>query len=82
MFSKVEGFLKDDNFINCALGVFPEINAFQKEVFIREHSGYSSCAEEAKAILLAPTDVACGFSPEDIQEVKNRLFITIALLSE
>ena len=60
MCSKVKDFLTDDDFINYALGVTPEA-ASQWETYFREHPEQIADAEEAKAVLLAPADVAATF---------------------
>ena len=68
MCSKVKDFLTDDDFINYALGVTPEA-ASQWETYFRE--------QEAKAVLLAPADVACDFSLVENQDLKDRIVSSI-----
>ena len=70
MCSKVKDFLTDDDFINYALGVTPE-------TYFREHPEQIADAEEAKAVLLAPADVACDFSLVENQDLKDRIVSSI-----
>ena len=58
MCSKVKDFLTDDDFINYVLGVTPQL-ASRWETYFREYPEEMADAEEAKAVLLAPADVAC-----------------------
>lgn len=61
MVSKVRDFLMDEGFIEYVLGVSPELVS-QWEAYFQVHPEDIRDAEEAKAVLLAPPDVACGFS--------------------
>ena len=70
MCSKVMDFLTDDDFINYVLGVTPQ-SASQWETYFREHP------EEAKAVLLAPANVDCGFSIVENNELKDRIISSI-----
>ena len=76
MCSKVKDFLTDDDFINYALGVTPEA-ASQWETYFREHPEQIADAEEAKAVLMAPTDVACDFTMAESKELKDRIVSSI-----
>ncbi len=76
MCSKVKDFLTDDDFINYTLGVTPEA-ASQWETYFREHPEQIADAEEAKAVLLAPADVACDFSLVENQDLKDRIVSSI-----
>lgn len=81
MFSKVEDFLKDDDFINFVLGVTPE-SAPRWEAFFGEHPEQRIPAEEAKSVLLAPVDVACDSSPAELRDLKDRIIYSIKGISE
>lgn len=76
MVSKVIGFLKDDDFIDYVLGVTPELVSHW-ETYFRVHPDEMADAEEAKAILLAPEDVECGFSADECQELKDNIISSI-----
>ena len=76
MCSKVKDFLTDDDFINYVLGITPQ-SASQWETYFREHPEEMTDAEEAKAILLAPADVACDFSIDENKIFKDRIVSTI-----
>ena len=67
MCSKVMDFLTDDDFINYVLGVTPQ-SASQWETYFRE---------QAKAVLLAPANVDCGFSIVENNELKDRIISSI-----
>ena len=73
MCSKVKDFLTDDDFINYALGVTPEAAS----TYFREHPEEMADAEEAKAVLLAPANVDCGFSIVENNELKDRIISSI-----
>ena len=60
MVSKVRDFLMDEGFIEYVLGVSPELVS-QWEAYFQVHPEDIRDAEEAKAVLLAPPDVDCGF---------------------
>lgn len=76
MCSKVKDFLTDDDFINYVLGITPQ-SAPQWETYFREHPEEMADAEEAKAILLAPADVACDFSIDENKILKDRIVSSI-----
>ena len=80
MCSKVMDFLTDDDFINYVLGVTPQ-SASQWETYfsmVQEltDNGLAD-AEEAKAVLLAPANVDCGFSIVENNELKDRIISSI-----
>lgn len=76
MCSKVKDFLTDDDFINYVLGVTPQSSS-QWETYFREHPEEKADAEEAKAVLLAPADVACIFSKVECEDLKDRIVSSI-----
>ena len=76
MCSKVMDFLTDDDFINYVLGVTPQ-SASQWETYFREHPEEMADEEEAKAVLLAPANVDCGFSIVENNELKDRIISSI-----
>lgn len=80
MFAQVEDFLKDDDFIHYILGVNPEVNA-RWESYFREHPEDKRCAEEAKEVLLAPTDTRCDLTAEERCQWKDWILNTIGKLS-
>ena len=49
----------------------------QWEVYFRVHHEDIRDAEEAKAVLLAPPDVACGFSMNEYNDLKDRIISSI-----
>ena len=73
MCSKVMDFLTDDDFINYVLGVTPQ-SASQWETYFREHPEEMV---DAKAVLLAPANVDCGFSIVENNELKDRIISSI-----
>ena len=74
MYSKVKDFLTDDDFINYVLGVVPQ-SVSKWEAYFKEHP--DELAEEAKAVLMAPTDVACDFTMAESKELKDRIVSSI-----
>ena len=76
MYSKVKDFLTDDDFINYVLGVVPQ-SASKWEAYFMEHPDELADAEEAKAVLMAPTDVACDFTTAESKELKDRIVSSI-----
>lgn len=76
MCSKVKDFLTDDDFINYVLGVTPQ-SASKWETYFREHPEEIADAEEAKAVLLAPANVACDFSIVENNELEDRIISSI-----
>lgn len=81
MCSKVKDFLTDDDFINYVLGVTPQL-ASHWETYFREHPEEMTDAEEAKAVLLAPADVACDFSIAENKKLKDRIVSSIKDFSD
>lgn len=76
MYSKVRDFLTDDNFINYVLGIVPEA-ASQWEAYFKEHPEQEAAAAEAKAILLAPADVASELSDAESRQLKDKIISSI-----
>lgn len=76
MVSKVKDFLTDESFIDYVLGVSSKL-ASQWEAYFKMHPECIVEAEEAKAILLAPADVDCGFSKDECNDLKDRIISSI-----
>ncbi len=76
MCSKVKDFLTDDDFINYVLGVTLQ-SASRWETYFREHPEEMADAEEAKVVLLAPSNVVCDFLIVENNELKNRIIGSI-----
>lgn len=76
MCSKVKDFLTDDNFINYVLSDSPQL-VCRWETYFREHPEQIKDAEKAKAILLAPADVACDFSMGENRILKDKIINSI-----
>ncbi len=76
MCSKVKDFLTDDDFINYVLGVTPQ-SASRWETYFREHPEEMADAEEAKVVLLAPSNVVCDFLIVENNELKNKIIGSI-----
>lgn len=76
MVSKVRDFLMDEGFIEYVLGVSPELVS-QWEAYFQVHPEDIRDAEEAKAVLLAPANVDCGFSIVENNELKDRIISSI-----
>ncbi|BDW78023.1 hypothetical protein BFINE_38180 [Bacteroides finegoldii DSM 17565] len=51
--------------------------SLQMEAYFKEHPDELADAEEAKAVLMAPTDVACDFTMAESKELKDRIVSSI-----
>ena len=71
MVSKVRDFLMDEGFIEYVLGVSPELVS-QWEAYFQVHP-----EDIREAVLLAPPDVACGFSMNECNDLKDRIISSI-----
>ena len=69
---KVEDFLKDNNFINYVFGNSVENEQKWKDL-CEGKSEFSNIAKEAMSILLASSDVECGFSLFERSALKERI---------
>lgn len=76
MCSKVKDFLTDDSFINYVFEVTQEEVSYW-ETYLRNHPEQIVDIEKAKSILLAPTDVACGFLATERKDLKDRIVCSI-----
>ena len=75
MYSKVEDFLKDDDFIKFVLDAAPE-TASRWSKFLGEHAELLEVFEEAKKVLLASEEVITSLEK---CELKQRIFITLKI---
>lgn len=69
---KVEDFLKDNNFINYVFGNSVENEQKWKDL-CEGKSEFSTIAKEAMDILLASSEVECGFSLFERSALKKRI---------
>ena len=74
---KVEDFLRDDEFICCALNTSSE--AYMKwERLLKRYSGSANETEKAKAILTGE-DMMYTLDPEESDRLKGRIFASLAM---
>ena len=73
---KGNGFFDGWWFYQLCAGVTPQ-SASQWETYFREHPEEIADAEEAKAVLLAPANVACDFSIVENNELEDRIISSI-----
>lgn len=78
VYSKVEDFLMDDDFIKYVLDMSPEL-AFRWESLLRRQSELFGIYEEAKAVLLAPADVGISMTQAENEDLKRRIFTTLEI---
>lgn len=76
MFAQVIDFLKDDAFIHHVLERTPESSSHWENYFVL-HPEHTAYAEEARAVLQAPADVACGLSADESLDLKKRILDTL-----
>jgi hypothetical protein len=74
---KVEDFLRDDEFICCALNISSE--AYTKwESLLKKYSGSTNEAEKAKAILTGES-MMYTLEPEESDKLKRSIFASLAI---
>lgn len=78
VYSKVEDFLKDDNFIKYVLNDAPEMAAHWSSL-LQEHAELLKAFEEAKKVLLAVEGAMEVMTPSEEKELKQRIFTTLEI---
>ena len=78
VYSKVEDFLKDDDFIKYVLDVAPETASHWREL-LKEHTEQLKVFEEAKKVLLVSEETMEGMAPSEEKELKHRIFTTLEI---
>lgn len=78
MLSKVEDFLKDDDFIRLVLDGKSEMISDRK-AFEKNNPEIHAISDEAEAVLLSSPDIESGLSLSEIKELKQRIFTSIGL---
>lgn len=81
VYKRVEDFLKDDKFIKYVLDAAPEIASYWKK-FLEEHTELLTVFEEARSMLLASEKRMQTLSPFEVEELKQRIFITLKIEDE
>ena len=75
MYSKVEDFLKDDDFIKYVLDDAPE-SAFHWDKLLKEHAELLKVFEEAKNVLLVSDEAMEVMTLSEERKLKHRIFTT------
>ena len=78
VYSKVEDFLMDDDFIKYVLDMSPE-SASRWESLLWRQSELFGIFEEAKSILLAPADIGIDMTQIENEGLKRRIFTTLEI---
>lgn len=78
VYSKVEDFLKDDDFIKYVLDDAPEM-AFYWDKLLKEHAELLKVFEEAKDALLASDETAEVMTLSEERKLKQRIFTTLEI---
>ena len=78
MYSKVEDFLKDDDFIKYVLDDAPE-SAFHWDKLLKEHAELLKVFEEAKNVLLVSDNMKQAMLEYEKSELKQRIFTTLEI---
>lgn len=73
MYSKVEDFLKDDDFIKYVLDDAPEM-AFHWDKLLKEHAELLKVFEEAKNVLLVSDEAMEVMTLSEERKLKHRIF--------
>ena len=77
-YSKVEDFLKDDDFSKYVLDDAPEM-AFYWDKLLKEHAELLKVFEEAKDALLASDETAEVMTLSEERKLKQRIFTTLEI---
>lgn len=78
VYSKVEDFLKDDDFIKYVLDDAPE-SAFHWDKLLKEHAELLKVFEEAKNVLLVSDNMKQAMLEYEKSELKQRIFTTLEI---
>ena len=78
MYSKVEDFLKDDDFIKYVLDDAPE-SAFHWDKLLKEHAELLKVFEEAKNVLLVSDEAMEVMTLSEERKLKHRIFTTLEI---
>lgn len=78
VYSKVEDFLMDDDFIKYVLDMSPE-SASRWETLLRRQSELFGIYEEAKSILLAPIGIEIDMHQTENEKLKQCIFATLQI---
>ena len=78
VYSKVEDFLKDDDFIKYVLDDAPEM-AFHWDKLLKEHAELLKVFEEAKNVLLVSDNMKQAMLEYEKSELKQRIFTTLEI---
>ncbi|RHC25866.1 hypothetical protein DW857_01725 [Phocaeicola vulgatus] len=78
MYSKVEDFLKDDDFIKYVLDDAPEM-AFHWDKLLKEHAELLKVFEEAKNVLLVSDETMEVMTLSEERKLKHRIFTTLKI---
>ena len=69
--------IKHEPFTGYGVGGFSAHYMDYQAQYFKEHPDELADAEEAKAVLMAPTDVACDFTMAESKELKDRIVSSI-----
>ena len=78
VYSKVEDFLKDDDFIKYVLDAAPETASHWSKL-LKEHAELLKVFEEAKSVLVASEEIMEVMTPSEERVLKHRIFTTLEI---
>lgn len=78
VYSKVEDFLKDDDFIKYVLDAAPK-TASPWSKLLKEHAELLKVFEKAKEVLLASEEMMEVMTPSEERKLKHRIFTTLEI---
>lgn len=81
MLNTVEDFLKDDSFIRYALDGSKKKDS-DWDIYYEKHPENRDAFEEAKAVLLAPSDIDSGLLLSEKEDLKNWILESIEVKTE
>lgn len=79
MFTQVEDFLKNDDFIRYALGESPE-SASRWELYWAGDPALKESAADAMMVMQQPPETVCGLSVEEKCRLKESILNTLDLI--